>query len=180
MTANRTVGHLVMMYLLNSGMDWKSEEFRNQFRETVMKLVPPAPGSLSGCWIFKANESGGTALSGSNERVFVGLASLSVDGENVAIVSSSGTAEINFTGTLSKGRLSGQIGLGGMSAKCEGAGTTEKISISFQSLTSNGTVGGNVVFQRAIVKQNDNEKAKPMSADSRTRGLGDATNKVAG
>src|SRR5208337_3921081 len=159
--ANRTVGQLVFVYLLTSGTDSNSDEFRDQFIQTMKKLAPPSPGSLSGGWIFKASESIGTALSGSDETVFVGLASVSVDGENVAIVSNSGRAEINFTGTLSKGRLSGQIGIGGVSAKCEGSATAEKISISFQSLTSDGTVRGNAVFQRATVNQNDNEKAKP-------------------
>jgi len=67
-----------------------------------------------------------------------------------------------------------------VSAKCEGAATAEKISISFQSLTSDGTVRGNVVFQRATVKQNDNEKAKPMPSDSHAHACGDATDKAAG
>jgi hypothetical protein len=177
--ANRTVGQVVMMYLLNSGMDFKSEKFRDQFIETMTKLAPPAGGSLSGGWIFKASESVGTALSSSDEGVFVGLASVSVDGENVAIVSNSGTAEVNFTGSLSKNRLNGQIGIGGVSAKCEGAATDEKISISFQSLTSDGMVRGNVVFQRATVKQNDNEKAKPIPSGSRSGARDDAPDKIA-
>jgi hypothetical protein len=81
--------------------------------------------------------------------------------------------ELNFSGTLVKGRLSGQLGLGSVSAKCEGAVTSTKISISFQSMTPDGTLSGNVVLQRLPLQlndnaiqripfqPNDNEKAKP-------------------
>jgi hypothetical protein len=167
--ANLTLGQLVAVYLLRSGADWRSNEFRDQFVETMSKLVPVNPGSLAGSWIFKATESVGTALSGNDERVFVGLASVSSDGEDFAIVSSSGTTEMNFTGTLSKGRLSGQVGVGGVSAKCEGAATVGKISISFRSLTSDGTIQGNVVLERAIMKQDHNEKANPVPSTNRSR-----------
>jgi hypothetical protein len=150
--ANQDVGKLVRVYLLNTGLELNSDEFGHQFTDTMTRLVPSVPGSLSGGWIFKGSESVQSGLSGGDEKGFIGLASVSVDGENVAIVSNGGTVEINFTGTLSKNRLNGQLGIGGVSSKCEGAATGEKISISFQSLTSDGTVRGNVVFQRATAK----------------------------
>jgi hypothetical protein len=151
--ANQDVGKLVRVYLLNSGVDLNSDEFSRQFNDTMTKLVPSAPRNLSGEWIFKGSESIESALSGGDEKGFIGLASVSIDDTNVAIVSNGGTVEINLTGTLTKNRLNGQIGIGGVSAKnCEGAATSEKISISFQTLTSDGTVRGNAVFQRATAK----------------------------
>lgn len=150
--ANQDVANLVRVYLSNSGIDLNSDEGKRQFDDTMTKLRPSAPGNLAGGWLFKGSESVESALSGGDEKGFIGLASVSVDGDNVAIVSNGGTVEINFTGTLSKNRLNGQLGIGGVSAKCEGAATGEKISISFQSLTSDGTVRGNVVFQRATAK----------------------------
>jgi hypothetical protein len=55
---------------------------------------------------------------------------------------------VNFTGTYSKGRLTGQVGIGGFSTKCDGAAVNNKISLSFQSVTTDGTVRGNVSLQR--------------------------------
>ena len=72
-----------------------------------------------------------------------------------------GRLELNLTGTIVKNRVIGQIGLGNLSAKCEGAATPEKVSINFQSLTTDGTVSGNIVLQRMVLKPKDNEKAKP-------------------
>ena len=151
-SANRTVGHLVIRYLLQSGSDLKSVELQDRFIETMRRLVPSATDGLGGDWIFKASEVVGTVLGGNDEETFLGLASVSVDGENIAIVSSGGGVELNFSGMLSKGRLTGQIGVGGVSSKCEGAATAEKLSISFQSLTPDGMVRGNLTLQRLSPK----------------------------
>jgi hypothetical protein len=87
-------------------------------------------------------------LSESGGRNSLGLATISAYGENLTIVSTSGQIELNFNGTLVKGRLNGQLGMGSVSAKCEGVVTADKISVSFQSLTSDGALSGNVVLQR--------------------------------
>jgi len=49
------------------------------------------------------------------------MATVKMEGENVAIISSEGNAEINFNGTYTQGRLSGQLGIAGFNAKCDGA-----------------------------------------------------------
>ncbi len=51
----------------------------------------------------------------------LGMATVKMEGENVAIVSSEGNAEFNFNGTYIQGRLSGQLGIAGFNTKCEGA-----------------------------------------------------------
>ncbi|PWU13106.1 MAG: hypothetical protein C5B50_20095 [Verrucomicrobia bacterium] len=176
---NRNVAQLVFMYLLGS-YDLNSQDLKDKFGETVAKLKPRAEGDLAGDWVFKATISSGTALSGSNERVTLGLATLTTDGNNIAIVSSAGGLELNFNGTLSKGALSGQIGAGSVSGKCDGAATSDKISINFQSLTQDGTVRGNVVLQRLAFSHGNveiqrvpfnsknNEKPKPDSVSPGT------------
>jgi hypothetical protein len=146
--ANRTVAELVFTYLYVMGQDLSSTELWDKFDEAMTKLVGNQSSSPAGVWIFKATTSLSSALSESGGRNSLGLATISSDGENLTIVSSSGQIELNFNGTLVKGRLSGQLGMGSVSAKCEGAVTAEKISISFQSLTSDGTLSGNVVLQR--------------------------------
>jgi hypothetical protein len=158
---NRDVGHLVIFYLVQSGLDIKRDETFDRFIATLGRITGRGPESIAGEWIFRAAISEGTAITGGEERGSLGLASISVEGDNVAIVSKEGKMEVNFSGTLTKGRLQGQIGIGAFSAKCEGASTPDKISISFQSLTPDGVVRGNVVLQRLLPKSNENEKAKP-------------------
>lgn len=156
-SVNRDVGQLVIIYLLISGYDLNSQEMSARFVETMGKVVASAAGDLSGDWIFKASLTFSSGFSGDTERNFIGLATVSTDGENVTIVSTAGNLELNFTGTQSKGRLSGQLGAASVSAKCEGASTREKISMNFQSLTPDGTARGNVTLQRLSPKQRENE-----------------------
>jgi hypothetical protein len=166
---NMDVGRLVVLFLVQSDAPapvpgtpiHQQELFGRKFAETMARIVGRTPGSLAGEWLFKSSLSSGTAISSDEQRDSLGLARVSVEGDTVAIVSLEGKIEMNFGGTLSKGKLQGQIGVGSFTAKCEGAATPEKISISFQSLTPDGMVRGNIVLQRLLPKPNENEKAKP-------------------
>jgi hypothetical protein len=153
---------------MQPGLPLGSEALGNQYTEVMARLVSQSPQTLTGEWVFKASQAVSTMLSDGAEDNSVGLARVSVDGESVAIVSSRGSLEFNFAGTLTKGRLAGQIGLGGFSSKCEGAVSPDKISISFHSRTPDGTLRGNVVLQRLLNKPASNEEAHPGPANSRT------------
>jgi hypothetical protein len=63
-----------------------------------------------------------------------------------------GSAEVDFSGSMDTGQISGTLGIGGkassLSVKCEGVAINEKISFSFRKLTEGGTVQGTVTFQR--------------------------------
>jgi hypothetical protein len=167
--ANPNVAELVITFLLQSGLDLKSKELGEQFGEIMMKLVNRAPENLAGDWIFTATVSFSNLISGGDERKSLGTATVSADGGNMAIVSNAGRVEMNFTGSFSKGRLSGQLGVGSVSAKGEGVATPDKISINFQSLTPDGTVRGNVILLRLTIKPNDNEKPKPSPSGNRAQ-----------
>ena len=78
----------------------------------------------------------------------MGLATVRADRESVAIVSVEGETEANFSGQETSGRLSGQIGVAGYSAKAEGVAVGKKISLTFQSVLQSGTVQGIFVLQR--------------------------------
>jgi hypothetical protein len=93
------------------GQDLSSTELWDKFDEAMTKLVGNQSSSPAGVWIFKATTSLSSALSESGGRNSLGLATISSDGENLTIVSSSGQIELNFNGTLVKGRLSGQLGM---------------------------------------------------------------------
>jgi hypothetical protein len=87
-------------------------------------------------------------MAGSNDDSFTGVASVKASGANLVIVSTEGLGEFSFSGVLDQGRLIGQLGLGGYSAKAEGVALDDKISVTFQTTTASGTVQGNVVLQR--------------------------------
>lgn len=157
---NRTVAELVITYLIRSGIDLKSPELFQKFDEVMKKLVSATPNNLNGEWVFKATISTSSDLNGDDKKTEVGIAKVSSDGQSVNIVSSQGTDEINFTGTLSKGGLVGQVGVGQLSSKCAGVAMDDKISISFQSATRDGTIRGNVALQRLILKSNETNNEK--------------------
>jgi hypothetical protein len=133
------------------GYDPNSNNLFNSFSERMGKLVSDKPDDLTGEWIFKATDSRSTALSESGDHILIGLAMISCDGQSITIVSSAGV-EMNFSGTISKGGVRGNIGIDQISTKCEGVATDDKISINFQSLTPDGTVRGNVILQRLLLK----------------------------
>ncbi len=164
---NATVAQLVQAFVQQSGVDPRSAQGLDRALEVASRLVNNTSDTLAGEWIFKATVSFSTAISGGDDRNIVGLASITQDGENLTIVSSGGGVEMNFAGTFSKNRVSGQLGIGSVSTKCEGAATADKISITFQSLTTDGTVRGNVVLHRLANKPKENEKTKPNSVERR-------------
>jgi hypothetical protein len=131
-----------------SGGTARPNEIANQLADLFEKMSRRAANDLSGIWVFKGTYTITSATSSGDEEPLLGRATVKLDGDNIVIVSNAGKVEINFNGTHTKGRLSGQLGLGSVSAKCDGAALDNKISLSFQSLTPDGTVRGNLVFQR--------------------------------
>lgn len=155
---NRDIAELVITFLLRSGIDLKSPDLSTKVNEIMNKLTSETPNNLNGEWVFKATVSTSSDFD-DDIRTEIGIAKVSCDGQSVNIVSSEGTDEMNFTGTLSKGGLSGQIGVSQISAKCAGVAMDDKISINFQS----GTLHGNVALQRLILKPNDNPNEKDIT-----------------
>jgi hypothetical protein len=144
--ANREVAQLIVSYVLGSGVP--DSQRLAKCIEIESRLEAGRNDTMTGDWIFKATDSMSTSLSSGDEKIFVGIATVTQDSDNLSVVSSGGGIEMNFAGTLSKSKVTGQLGMGSVSAKCEGAATPEKISITFQTLTPDGTVRGNVVLQR--------------------------------
>ncbi len=137
---------LAIKYLLRSGTKDDSPEFFSKFL-ALMKSIDRKSDGLSGQWLFKAIlKSGG--ITTQSDRDFVGIASVQVEGDNVAIISVRGDTEANFSGKQSGGGLTGQIGIGGYSSKAVGVAVPRKISITFQSTTQSGTLQGTLILQR--------------------------------
>lgn len=144
---------IVVRFLVQSKFGRYTPEMQSDFNRIIAEVTSSNGSSLSGKWMFKAvvSSSGVTASELSNS--ILGIATVRMDGDSVIVVSETGShlkTEINFNGQYEKGRLTGQIGLGSLSAKAEGAALADKISLSFQSLTTGGVVRGNLVLQRLV------------------------------
>jgi len=139
-------GGIAVKYLLRSGVQDTSQDFFPRFVE-LMKKTQHTNDTLSGQWLFKAVIKT-SALVSQSERTYMGLATVRADRESIAIVSVEGETEANFSGQETSGRLSGQIGVAGYSAKAEGVAVGKKISLTFQSVLQSGTVQGTFVLQR--------------------------------
>lgn len=66
----------------------------------------------------------------------------------LTIVSTQGPAEVTFSGSFDKGRLTGKMGIGATSINCDGVGSKEKISLSGRGQVADGTIQANLVFLR--------------------------------
>jgi len=146
---NEDVEEMLLQYLLReSTVEPYAQEMSRQFGDALERINKKAGDVLSGTWAFKGILNTSSLASSVDEEILLGLATVKVEGENIAILSNSGRVEINFTGSLLKGRVQGQLGIGSFSSKCDGAALDNKISLSFQAFTPDGTVRGNLVFQR--------------------------------
>jgi hypothetical protein len=94
--ANRKVAEMVFTYLYVMGQDLRSADLQERFDETMTKLVANTSDDPSGSWIFKATTALSSALSESGGRNSLGLATISADGENLTIVSTSGQIELQW------------------------------------------------------------------------------------
>lgn len=166
--ANPEFGKLVFAFLVRERVARKSAEFEERFFQTFKRLTHGDDGSLQGEWLFKAVVSGGSAISGEETRDYLGIAAVTLTGQNVTIISREGGAELSFGGTITDGKLIGQLGLGSYSASCDGVASPDKISISFQSRAADGFVRGNIIFQRQNQHGIQNEKTGASSSSNRT------------
>ena len=144
---NSQTAALAIKYLLQSGVRENAFDFYERYEQTMTRISPLSMSDLSGEWVFKAviKEKG---IISESEDQFLGMASVRADGENVAIVSTAGKVEINFSGQNMKGRLNGQIGIAGISTASQGVAVDDKISLTYQTLTPKGIAQGTLVLQR--------------------------------
>jgi hypothetical protein len=138
------------LYQLTEGRPFDKESFVQSHAQILNKVTSDRPEDLTGQWVYKGMvKESGLAAEG-KENQFLGLATVQVNGGTITIASTDGKTEMNFSGQNDKGRLTGQVGIVGISCKAEGVALEDKISLSFQALTAGGTAQGSVVLQRML------------------------------
>jgi hypothetical protein len=159
-SGNYTVAELALKYLVRTGLEPSSPDLFNRFEEIIKRLVAKNPENLNGEWVFKTTISLSSDIDGGDNKTEIGVARVSTNGETINIVSTEGSDEINFTGVLAKGGLSGQVGVGQRSSKASGVAMNDKISVNFQSATRDGLLHGNLILQRLVVNLNPTNDEK--------------------
>jgi hypothetical protein len=134
-----------------TGVGRNSPQFADKIDGILSEIAQQPKGSLAGKWLLKATVQTKTITS-SDAQSFFGVAVLASTGNRITFVSTEGNAEVNFSGTVDGGQVSGTLGFGGsassVSVKCEGVALDDKISFAFQKLTDGGTVQGTLTLQR--------------------------------
>jgi hypothetical protein len=127
-----------------------SDEAAQQFSQALMDVLAP-PKSAQCRWLFRGTVRAGSLTASWSDSVY-GVATLTRTGDNVTIVSSSQGAELTFSGTIQDGRLTGQLGFSSgsaiLSTKADGVYTDERISLTGQGQTPDGTFQGSFTFAR--------------------------------
>jgi len=139
---------LARQYLQSLNMTLGEAATTSRLHDILSETQNRKPGSLSGKWFYKCTIRK-SSITTSFSDILYGLASVTQEGNSVTILSVGGKVELNANGTLEKGRFTGKMGIGTIaSAGCEGAAVAEKISLSSQSQTADGTFQGSLVLER--------------------------------
>ena len=138
-------------YVVSLGIALDSPSASQKLGE-VLTEVTAEKSKNSATWLFRGSVRS-SGLTTSMSDVVYGLATVTSKGDNVTIVSTPGSkVELSFSGSSNDGRLSGQLGFSGgstiISAKAEGVVVEEKISLTGNAQTAEGTFQGSFSFSR--------------------------------
>jgi hypothetical protein len=132
------------------GLDLNSPAAEKSLEDALLEVTKPANADASR-WLFRGTVRASSLTSSATDTV-LGIATVSRKGEAITIVSTSEKSEVNFSGSLQEGRVSGQLGFSAgptiISAKAEGVFTESKISLTGQGHTADGTFQGSFSFNR--------------------------------
>lgn len=151
LVSNEQLVRMGIDYLGETGVRPNSPEMESKLSGLLSEIHAQPKTNLGGKWLFRgAIQNRG--ITSSESETFFGTATLVLITNRVTLISTAGKVELNFSGTLDAGQISGTLGFGGkassLSVKCEGVALNEKISFAFQKLMDSGTVQGNLTFQR--------------------------------
>jgi hypothetical protein len=142
---------LATEYVRWLGLALESEPAAQKLDEVLSEVLNSKADEKSVRWIFRGNVKASSLTASSSDLVY-GVATVNRNQETLTIVSSSEKAELNFSGSLKDGRVSGQLGFSAgptiISAKAEGVFTEQRISLTGQEQTADGTFQGSFSFSR--------------------------------
>jgi hypothetical protein len=135
-------------YIRWLGLELDSPEAGEKLRKILAETQSERHEGLNGKWLWKATYRK-AAITSSSSGIVYGIASATVNGDSLNLLSTSKGAELNFSGTHSNGSISGRLGIGTIAlSKCDGVAAGDKISLTAQGQSDDGTLQASVIFQR--------------------------------
>ena len=132
-------------------IDPDSAQGRQKVIELVGEIARQPKAGFSGKWLFRGSVKWSNITSTYTEPV-VGIASCNESGSSLTMISEGGKYQVNFSGALKGGRISGQFGFSAgteiASTKCEGAAQTSRIVLTGHSQTPDGGFQAAITFLR--------------------------------
>jgi hypothetical protein len=151
LTVSKGTVALVVEYVSWLGIGIKSDSGEQKAQQILDEILIQSKDDKSSKWLLKGTVRS-SSLTSSWTDVIYGIALINQKDENITIVSSSERIDVNFSGTMKDGQVRGQLGVsaGGTiaSAKAEGVMMNDKISITSQGQTADGTFQGSFTFSR--------------------------------
>lgn len=150
LTVKKELIDLATDYVRSSQPSPESDDAIQQFEQALTDVVA-APKNGQSRFLFRGAVRSSSVTTSWSDTVY-GVAAVTRTGDNLTIVSSSQGAEVTFSGSIQDGRLSGQLGFSSgaaiISIKVDGVYTDERISITGQGHTADGTFQGGFTFVR--------------------------------
>jgi len=134
------------------GLTLGTAEGRSKLEEILVEVLQPSRDNNSSKWLFKGMLQS-SALASSYTQPAYGVATLTQTGDSVTLVSAPGSVtEINFSGAVKDGHLSGQLAVTSgttiFAGKAEGVLVPERISLNGQAQTADGLAQSSLTFTR--------------------------------
>src|SRR2546428_5948513 len=147
LTPNVAVVDSAIEYLQFMGLSLDSGAAADKLKDILTEFHGSREGELNGKWLYRCNYTR-SRLTSSSSDFFYGTALVTLKDNVLTIVSTSGLAEVNFSGTSDKGRVMGKMGISAVSINCDGVASKEKISLSGQGQIADGTFQASLIFLR--------------------------------
>jgi hypothetical protein len=129
------------------GLGLDSVAATDKLKEVLAEIHDSKEGELTGKWLYRCGFKR-SRLTSSFSDFFYGTALVTLKDNVLTVVSTSGPAEVNFSGTFEKGRVMGKMGISAVSVNCDGVASKEKISLSGQGQIADGTFQASLIFLR--------------------------------
>ncbi len=134
-------------YLQWQGVNLDPGAAAEKLSQILREIQSSKDAEFNGKWLYRCQVRRSRLTSSSGDS-FRGIGLVTLKEGALTIVSTQGPAEVTFSGSFDKGRLTGKMGIGATSINCDGVGSKEKISLSGQGQVADGTIQANLVFLR--------------------------------
>lgn len=147
LSQNASLFGFAINYLEWIGLNLDSTTAEDKLMAVLGEIHDSKEGELNGKWLYRCNYTR-NRLTSSQSDFFYGVSLVTLKDNVLTIVSTSGPAEVNFSGSFDKGRVVGKMGISATSINCDGVASKEKISLSAQGQIADGTFQASLVFLR--------------------------------